>query len=257
MIFIRTLRCDFVRIMSSGRTYLCLVIMIAITFLSFLDGEDFNLPASAFYFAMHGTDSQTYLLNLIFGFLIYGGCYIDDFQSMNVRQQLMKTKAGLYVASKAFSAYLCSIVSFVLSFMAAGIVLSLFKDWTASESMNYVVLTEFGFLYKNGYYLAYGCIVAFEWGLLSGMLTVFCQYISLYIYDNVLCASMTFVFAFCLNYISVQIGAKQTFLTYFHAMSHKYPNYNGLKLCIVISILGMIISSVLCMIKIRKRASNE
>ena len=257
MIFIRTIRCDFARILSSGRTYLCLVIMSAITFLSFLDGQDFDLPASAFYFAMNGTDSQTYLLSLIFGFLIYGGCYIDDFQSMNVRHQLMRTRLSIYVASKTFSAYICSIVSFVLSFLIAGIVLSVFKDWTIAESYDFVVHTEFGFLYEKGYYLAYGCIVAFEWGLLSGMLTAFCQYISLYIYDKVLCASMTFVLAFCLNYISVQIDAKQTFLTYFHAMSHRTSNYSGIILCIVISVLVMIISGVLCMIRIRKRVSNE
>ena len=168
----------------------------------------------------------------------------------------MRTKLCLYVASKSFSAYICSIVSFVLSFLAACIVLSVFKDWTASDSMNYVQLTEFGFLYKKGYYLAYGCI-AFEWGLLSGMLTAFCQYLSLYIHDNVLCASMTFVLAFCLNYFSVLIDTKQTFLTYFHAMSHNYTKYNGLKLCLVISVLGMLISCGLCMIRIRKRASNE
>ena len=258
MEFSKALKSDILRVLASPRTYLCIMLMSAITFFAFLDKEDFDLPVSAGYYVIYGTHSETYLYNLIMAFLIYGGCFIEDFNSMNIRSQFLRTRPICYTMAKSLCAYIMSVISFIASMLIDCAIISIFKDWFDDGSLYYIPDTEFGFLYKNGQCIAYICIAALEWGLLSGMLTSLCQLLSLYIHDTILCASLTYVLAFFLNWLSIMLNTKETFLTLFAADFHKdHSDYMGIITCIAVSVTVLFLSTVFCWLTIDKRISHE
>lgn len=200
--------------------------------------------------------------------LVYGMCFIDDFEHKYIYQELLRKKLSGYVCSKTFVIVMSSVLSVVAGILLYVLLLRLTgHEWVnvvrmaqGEDSYAYYHSLELWFLVEQGHYLSFMIMLAVQYGMLAGIISLIAACVSLYIRNRMIVMTIPLIIVYVLKYYAPVLTGRQelNLLWYYNIWnnSREWGNAYYVK-CLIMFLMCYLIISLWILIKIRRKLKNE
>lgn len=158
-----------------------------------------------------------FLMTMAFCAFPYADSFCDDFEAKYMNMALVRGNLRRYVWSKVVVIFCSSVITMILGICLYVTIMHMKLPWSSNDFTKGALstLVEFGgfrYFLKKGCYMLYFIFTGMQMGLLSGMLSVFASYVSLYISNKLLVMSVPLIGYYLLNcYVPAIMGDKPMF----------------------------------------------
>lgn len=200
--FVSYLKADWKRLLCPGKLLLSIACMTGILLLAMLEGIDLNTDVLyVFSLTMYGAPA---LMILVCAALAFAGSFCEDMEHKYVMQQMIRGNVGAYVSARVCSVFLSAMLGTVAGILLFVNILHLRLPWTDALSQQYDHLLRSGglklFLRSRRFELYFLCY-AVQYGLLTGILSLWASYLSMYISNQMLVLATPMVLYYVVDYL--------------------------------------------------------
>lgn len=199
------LRADLKRLLCSARPASSVALTVAVLLLAALEG--IFLEAGVLYvfsLVMYGMPA---MMILVCGALAYADSFCQDIEHKYMMQQIIRGDTGAYVLARICSIFLAAMLTTALGIFLFANVLHIRLAWVeASGAEQYEGLLRGGglrILLKSRRFELYFLCCGLQYGLLSGILSLWAAYLSLYLPNRMLVLAAPMILYYFADYLLV------------------------------------------------------
>lgn len=210
------IKSDIHRVLISGKIVIGIIAtLIILTFSLFGEQLTGVNVLYVFIFVMDGMPAMLILMAASYG---YADSICSDIEHCYLRCLLIRTQLKKYVFAKVLVIFLSSLIITSFGILLFVVVMRFFLPWIGTSDSMYEVFSETGCfcdLLKKGNYVLYFLLCGVKYGLLSGVLSVFAAYISLFVSNRMIVIIFPFIGRYLLDGISMSVTSEYTVSSFF------------------------------------------
>lgn len=259
MNMIRWIRMDWKRLWQNGHMLLVFIGSIWFGIMACATSDEIMLGNSVLNFMTNMLDQQIYLLSFMPAFFAYGCCFLEDFKHQYIRQELLEGRLYGYVFSKTLFVFFSSMITMGVETGGCAVILGLWREWggdveTAPLNIQYTPYAE---LFQQGNIAIMFFLLGLQMGILSGILSLFAAWLSLYVENKILAGTSTVLMSMMLQFVGAKTEKYNLYQMFNGTMNYSFQGENWLLKCIVAAVISYILSYILIHGKIKRRLQND
>lgn len=257
MRMLRRLKVDLKRMCANGHLFWVCTGNIFFGIVAISTSQDIEKMYSVSYYMEQLVLKHIYLISFILSFFAYGCCFIDDWDYQYIRQDMLMGNLTGYVLSKTFWIFISSIVVMGTQAIGCCYLLRLFMPWGNLEEIMNISKTPYAKMAEYGNVPLFFLLIGLQMGLLSGILSLFAAFFSLFVHNKIFCATTTFLISMIMQFIGVKVANFNLYQMYIGIMNYSFQGNYWIQKAVLLSISGYIFCSILIYAKIRWRIHHE
>lgn len=260
MKFCSYLKADLKRMLCSAKPFLSVILTVGVLLLATLEGIDLHAGVLyIFSLVMYGMPA---MMILVCAAVAYADSFCEDVEHKYMMQQIIRGNVGAYVFAKMSGIFLAAMFTTAFGIFLFVNILHFHLAWVKESGME-----QYGHLLRAGgfrillrnrkfglYFLCYGI----QYGLLSGILSLWASYLSLYISNRMLVLAAPMILYYFTDYLLAGIfpGVVNSELI-FSASNNLFSNdLISVLFAVVIVIINFMLLGILMARKVRRKISE-
>lgn len=253
--FCSYLKTDFKRLMCSAKPFISVVLTVGALLLATLEGIDLHAGVLyVFSLVMYGMPA---MMILVCAAIAYADSFCEDMEHKYTMQQLIRGNVGSYISARMLSIFLAAMFTTVFSIFLFVNILHLHLAWVeVSGADQYDHLLRAGGLrifLRNRKFELYFLCYGMQYGLLSGILSLWASYLSLYISNRMLVLAAPMILYYFTDYLLAGIFPGMVNLGWIFSASYNLFSDDLLSVlfAVAIIIINFVLLRMLIVWKIR------
>jgi hypothetical protein len=143
-----------------------------------------------------GAFNIRYVFVMLFCAIPYAGSFCEDMEYGYIRQAVIRGNLIAYCVSKVIAITVSAVGAMVVGTECFVLTSSMFTPWMEENNSVYIAAVRHGSFHNvlaNGHYLAYSCLFALQFGLLTAVLALTSACVSLFVNNKLLVWSIPLI----------------------------------------------------------------
>ena len=201
------LKADLKRLFCSARPILAVLLTVGALLLAALEGIDWDAGVLyVFSLVMYGMPS---MMILVCAAAAFADSFCEDMEHKYLMQQLLRGSAGSYLSARMLSIFLAALFTTAMGILLFVNILHLHLPWVGESGVeqyeNLLLSGRLKGLLESQSFELYFLCYGMQYGVLSGILSLWAAYLSLFISNRMLVLASPMILYYFTDYLLAEI----------------------------------------------------